>query len=575
MKRHVALAFSMLLLVGCGGGGASGGGSTPQISASQPAPVQQLRISISTPSKTALVLGEAIQLNAAISGGSGSVQWSVVSPSDGGQSSASISVDGEFTAPPSVGGVAREYLVRASVVGQPNVNDSVTITVNPDFSAQSLNGTYILQGAAASVLGEAAAVGRLSADGRGNLTFRLDINGSEGFRDIAFRDDSASGTYTVRNDGIGSASISGSSSDFLIAMRNADEGVMSIASDNVYFQLTFEKQAVSIPTVTDLAGTHVVNFNGGRTSGETVAVGVISIDEEGQAQGGRIVRSISGDTSAEQIISGALSIDVTSGRGALVLQGEEQRYEFITYAKSPDQIAILSADAGQAISGSIERQQLSSDSASFPENAVLAGIGTVEGGFLRTVGVFSSNFDGVFDGQGISTIGGNSAISRSFTGQIVRYSNGGLELITQANDGDSQRLFFESINDSVLVGISFSRGDTARFVVEKSSDELAISGKYIGQLALTDNAGLAVLGVGLLEFDPPSSYDIDMEVYAVRGFGDFAQDRFSDSGVFNIEPTGFVELDDSLIGVIGESGEGVFISIDDSGSGNLFIVPQG
>jgi hypothetical protein len=66
-----------------------------------------------------------------------------------------------------------------------------------------------------------------------------------------------------------------------------------------------------------------------------------------------------------------------------------------------------------------------------------------------------------------------------------------------------------------------------------------------------------------------------MEVYAVRGFGDFAQDRFSDSGVFNIEPTGFVELDDSLIGVIGESGEGVFISIDDSGSGSLTIAPQG
>ena len=293
------------------------------------------------------------------------------------------------------------------------------------FTNASLSGPYAFSYTGSDGSGFLAVAGSFQADGNGHITSGTeDINSGFGIRTNA----AVTGTYTVRADGRGSATLNSSAGnstlDFVLV---ASGHALVIRFDaNAAGSGTIDLQTPSAFSNAALAGSFAFSLAGIDTIGNPLGVaGNFTADAAGNISGLDDSNDNGGIVTSDPL-TGTIPV-ASTGRGAATLNTIRGVLTFAFYVVDATHLKLVETDAALALGGEAFRQTgpFSNASVSGPFAFTIAGADLLSAGPFAAGGVLTSNGAGIvtsgtedFNDAGIVTT------NVGFTGNYTMAANG-------------------------------------------------------------------------------------------------------------------------------------------------------
>jgi hypothetical protein len=401
------------------------------------------------------------------------------------------------------------------------------------FTNANLNGAYAVSFSGSNANGFFAVAGTVTLDGAGHITTGvLDDNRSPSpLTNLA-----VSGTYSVRSDGRGVATLVTTAGNFNL--------VFVIVGGNRALITRFEQSATGSGAMdlvnsgafstAALAGTFVFNLSGLGASGNTGAtVGAITTDSAGNITSGVQDLADNGTISANQPISGGTVQVASNGRGTATVNTSAGARNFVFYVVDANRLKLVELDSLPALAGDAFRQSGAASNASVNGAFAftLSGNDSVQGPFAaggvltsNGAGAITSGVEDLNDGgnlvpgtplTGSYSIGGNgrgtatiTAGANTFTFAVYPTTNGIQLLETDTNLVASGAAFQQSSGlATALINGNYGLNMTAATAGGELDSIASLSANGTGHITgITDinNAGSTSTGTSLT-----ASYSVD------------------------------------------------------------------
>ncbi len=298
-----------------------------------------------------------------------------------------------------VPGVLMVVLILAGCGGGPS-----NPTPQGGFSNASINGTFAVSFSGSDSLGFFAAAGSIQVDGAGHITAgTIDVNrlGANGVAQPV--NSTVTGTYAVRPDGRGVATLTSSAGNFALTfvIINAQRTLVTVFQGSAVGSGSMDLQNAGAFSNSALAGTFAFALSGVDSAGKalastgsitTDATGTITTGVEDTADNGVIAQSVA-------ITGGSVAVSA-SGRATISVATASGTVNFAAYVVDANHLKLVQVDAGGSqLAGDAFRQPgtLNNASLSGPFAFTAAGANVAVG--PSTVGgVFTSNGAGAITG---------------------------------------------------------------------------------------------------------------------------------------------------------------------------------
>lgn len=266
----------------------------------------------------------------------------------------------------------------------------------PRFSTATLEGAYVFRSIGFSEEGLFLTLGHFTADGDGRISGRQENVGLLG--PIPFE-----GTYTLNEDGTGSANLSytfdGTAFESSIALTVAsrDGGAFVDREDDQIFLGEFVRQQGPINTAR-FSGNHVYALIGSGVR----SIGRIAFDGAGNVTGGDEDRNEGGFVTLDAVITGGnYQTDPQTGRTALRVNTAFGISDFIVYPVSAEHAFVMATDPTVFVRGDLWTQTTSArDTSAVSGPYVFVTTGAASGGNLTALGRLRADGNGnIGDGR--------------------------------------------------------------------------------------------------------------------------------------------------------------------------------
>jgi hypothetical protein len=294
------------------------------------------------------------------------------------------------------------------------------------FTNASLSGPFAFSYTGSDGGGFLAVAGSFQTDGAGHITSGMqDIN--SGFS--IFTNVSITGTYTVRSDGRGSATLNSSAGnttiDFVIVAGG--HALITRFDANATGSGTIDQQTTSAFSNATLAGTFAFNLSGVDAASNPLAVaGNFTSDASGTITSGVSDSNDSGAVTTNSPLTGTIPVN-SNGRGAATVNTTLGTLTFAFYVVDATHLKLVEVDAAPVLGGEAFRQTgpFSAASVSGPFAFTIAGADVLSGGPFAAGGVLTA------DGAGTVTSGtedlndaGTVTSNVGLTGNYTMAANG-------------------------------------------------------------------------------------------------------------------------------------------------------
>ena len=286
------------------------------------------------------------------------------------------------------------------------------------FTNANINGTYAVSFSGSDSLGFFAAAGSIQVDGAGHITAgTLDVNrlGANGLAQPV-NSTSVTGTYAVRADGRGVATLTSSAGNFglTFVIISAQRTLVTVFQGNAVGSGSMDLQSASAFSNAALAGTFAFTLSGVDSAGNplasagsitTNATGTITTGVEDTADNGVIAQSVA-------ITGGSVAV-AGSGRATVSVATASGTVNFAAYVVDANHLKLVQADAGGSqLAGDAFRQPgtLNNSALSGPFAFTVAGANitlgpSTVGGVFTTdgAGAITGGTEDINDAGGIAT----------------------------------------------------------------------------------------------------------------------------------------------------------------------------
>ncbi len=244
----------------------------------------------------------------------------------------------------------------------------------PRFSTATLEGAYVFRSIGFSEDGLFLTLGHFTADGDGRISGRQENVESVGLLGpIPFE-----GTYTLNEDGTGSANLSytfdGTAFESSIALTVAgrDGGAFVDREDDQIFLGEFVRQRGPIDTAR-FSGNHVYALTGSGVR----SIGRIVFDGAGNVTGGDEDRNEGGFVTLDAVITGGnYQTDPQTGRTALRVNTAFGISDFIVYPVSAEHAFVMATDPTVFVRGDLWTQTTSARDTSAVAGPYVGAVGS-------------------------------------------------------------------------------------------------------------------------------------------------------------------------------------------------------
>ena len=295
-------------------------------------------------------------------------------------------------------------LILAGCGGSPN-----RPTPQGTFTDASINGTYAISFSGGDVAGFFAAAGSIQLDGAGAITAgtldvnQLDVNGLP----QSVNSTSVTGTYIVRPDGRGVATLNSPAGNFdlVFVIISAQHALVTVFQGTAVGSGSMDLQNASAFSTAALAGSFAFSLSGTDFSGNPLAtVGSVTTDATGAVTSGVEDIADNGVISQNLAITGGSLAVASNGRAILNIFTASGTATFAAYIVNANRLKLVRIDTASG-------DQLAGDAFSQPAtltNASLSGsfAYTVAGANTTTFG--PSTIGGVFSADGAGGITGGT-----------------------------------------------------------------------------------------------------------------------------------------------------------------------
>lgn len=288
------------------------------------------------------------------------------------------------------------------------------------FTNANLNGPFAFSYTGSDARGFLAVAGSFQADGAGHITSGAqDINSGFGIATNV----PISGTYTVRADGRGSATLNSSAGnttiDFVIV--SGGHALVTRFDANAAGSGTLDQQTTSAFSNAALAGSFAFSVSGIDTVNNPLAIaGNFTADAAGNLTSGIDDSNDNGGVVTNDTMTGSIPV-TSSGRGTATLNTARGILSFAYYVVDASHLKLVEIDTSLALGGEAFRQTgpFSNASVSGPFAFTIAGADVLNGPFAAG-GVLTSNgsgsvTSGVEDFNDAGTISTNVALTGSYS----------------------------------------------------------------------------------------------------------------------------------------------------------------
>jgi hypothetical protein len=294
------------------------------------------------------------------------------------------------------------------------------------FTNANFNGPFAFSYIGSDGAGFLAVAGSFQADGNGHLTSGTqDINSGLGI----FTNAAVTGTYTVRADGRGSATLNSSPGNTTIdfVLVASGHALITRFDSRATGSGTIDQQTTSAFSNTALAGSFAFNLAGIDAIGNPLGVaGNFTADATGNITSGVNDSNDNGGIITNDPLTGSIPV-AASGRGTATLNTIRGALSFAYYVVDATHLKIVETDASLSLGGEAFRQTgpFSNASVSGPFAFTIAGADLLSGGPFAAGGVLTSNGAGIvssgtedFNDAGVVTT------NVGFTGNYTMAANG-------------------------------------------------------------------------------------------------------------------------------------------------------
>ena len=358
------------------------------------------------------------------------------------------------------------------------------------FSAASLNGSYVFAFSGTNSFGFFAMAGQFQANGNGNLTSGvLDINSGGGiFTNVAF-----TGTYTVRGNGQGTATLVSSLQNFNIdfVVISAQRALVIRFDTNATASGSIDAQNSSALSNAALAGTFAFNLAGIDASQNTfVSGGAIDTNGSGTIVSGVQDNNDNGTPSTNLPVTGSYNVGA-NGRSVMALNTTLGTLNFVFYVVDSNRLKLVEIDSVPVLSGDAIRQQ-----GPFSNASVSGPLAFTLGGESSTLpfaagGVLSASGTGTIT-SGVEDLNNNGTVTQNLAviGTYAIASDGRGTLTLSSTAGSSNFVIYPTVAGvqaiQVDVGV-LSSG--AAFAQSGAFSTATIQGTYGAQLSGVSGSG--------------------------------------------------------------------------------------
>src|SRR5580765_2334301 len=294
------------------------------------------------------------------------------------------------------------------------------------FTNASFNGPFAFSYIGSDGAGFLAVAGSFQADGNGHLTSGTqDINSGFGI----FTNAAVTGTYTVRADGRGSATLNSSPGNTTIdfVLVASGHALITRFDSRATGSGTIDQQTTSAFSNAALAGSFAFNLAGIDTIGNPLGVaGNFTADATGNITSGVDDSNDNGGIITNDPLTGSIPV-AASGRGTATLNTIRGTLHFAYYVVDATHLKIVETDTSLALGGEAFRQTgpFSNASVSGPFAFSIAGADLLSGGPFAAGGVLTSNGAGVVS-SGTEDLNDAGVVTTNvgFTGNYTMAANG-------------------------------------------------------------------------------------------------------------------------------------------------------
>jgi len=294
------------------------------------------------------------------------------------------------------------------------------------FTNANFNGPFAFSYIGSDGAGFLAAAGSFQADSNGHITSGTqDINSGLGI----FTNAAVTGTYTVRADGRGSATLNSSPGNTTIdfVLVASGHALITRFDSRATGSGTIDQQTTSAFSNAALAGSFAFNLAGIDAIGNPLGVaGNFTADATGNITSGVDDSNDNGGIITNDPLTGSIPV-AASGRGTATLNTIRGALSFAYYVVDATHLKIVETDASLALGGEAFRQTgpFSNASVSGPFAFTIAGADLLSGGPFAAGGVLTSNGAGVVS-SGTEDLNDAGLVTTNvgFTGSYTMAANG-------------------------------------------------------------------------------------------------------------------------------------------------------
>jgi fibronectin-binding autotransporter adhesin len=326
-----------------------------------------------------------------------------------------------------------------------------------NFSNASLNGSYAFTLSGTNAGGAFAVAGSFQANGGGVITSGTEDINSPGTVGVLLNQ-SLTGTYAVRPDGRGTATLTSGSTTFNLAfvLINTSTGLTIRFQNTGTASGTLDLQNGSAFSLLALTGSFAFNVSGADNLAKPEAdSGLIALDSGGNITSGVIDQNDNGVITALNAVStpviGALAVPV-SGRSTLTVPTTSLgTLHFAVYIVDTNHLKLVETDGGFPIVGEAFRGSTTAVSGSFAFTAAGAGLIGGNGAFVSG-GILNTDGAGNFLGTSVADVdnGGAVVTNAAVTGTYAVVAGRGTATITGA--GTLHFVFYPTSGGLLLMG---------------------------------------------------------------------------------------------------------------------------
>lgn len=293
------------------------------------------------------------------------------------------------------------------------------------FTNADLNGPFAFSYTGSDATGFITVAGSFQADGNGHIT-----SGMQDLRDVGnvATNVAITGTYTVRADGRGSATLNSSAGNSTIdfVLVASGHGFVTRFDSNATGSGTLDQQSTSAFSNTALAGQFAFSVSGIDAVGNPLSIaGIFTSDTAGNITGVDDSND-SGSVLTNDPLTGTIPV-ASSGRGTATINTARGASTFAFYVVDATHIKLVEIDATLALGGDAFRQTgpFSNASISGPFAFTLAGADNLSVVPFATGGTLTSDGAGtITSGTQDFNDGGTVTTNVGLTGSYSIASNG-------------------------------------------------------------------------------------------------------------------------------------------------------